>query len=146
VNRSSASPAGSPTGGQRVAGPGAGSSAAEGGVADGRQGLGRRGEDLAAAWYADHGYEVLARNWRCRAGELDLIVAQGRLVVFCEVKSRASDRFGAPAEAVTRAKQTRIRRLAARWLEDEAPVRPRAIRFDVACVLDGSVDVMEGAF
>ena len=86
------------------------------------------------------------RNWRCRAGELDLIVARGRLVVFCEVKSRSSEQFGAPAEAVTRDKQMRIRRLAARWLADAAPARPRAIRFDVACVLDGSVEVLEGAF
>ena len=62
--------------------------------------LGRSGEDEAAAWYTARGYEVLARNWRCRAGELDLIVAQGRLVVFCEVKSRSSERFGTPAEAV----------------------------------------------
>ncbi len=146
MNRPSASPAGSPPGGQPPVGPSAGGSVAAGPAADGRQGLGRRGEDLAATWYADHGYEVLARNWRCRTGELDLIVAQGRLVVFCEVKSRTTDLFGTPAEAVTRAKQTRIRRLAARWLEDEAPARPRAIRFDVACVLDGSVDVMEGAF
>jgi len=108
--------------------------------------LGRSGEDQAAAWYAAHGYEVLTRNWRCRAGELDLIVARGRLVVFCEVKSRSSEQFGAPAEAVTRDKQMRIRRLAARWLADAAPARPRAIRFDVACVLDGSVEVLEGAF
>ena len=108
--------------------------------------LGRSGEDQAAAWYAAHGYEVLTRNWRCRAGELDLVVARGRLVVFCEVKSRSSEQFGAPAEAVTRDKQMRIRRLAARWLADAAPARPRAIRFDVACVLDGSVEVLEGAF
>ena len=108
--------------------------------------LGRSGEDQAAAWYAAHGYEVLTRNWRCRAGELDLIVARGRLVVFCEVKSRSSEQFGAPAEAVTRDKQMRIRRLAARWLADAAPARPRAIRFDVACVLDGAVEVLEGAF
>ena len=108
--------------------------------------LGRRGEDDAAAWYTARGYEVLARNWRCRAGELDLIVAQGRLVVFCEVKSRSSERFGTPAESVTRDKQMRIRRLAARWLADAAPARPRAIRFDVASVLGGAVEVLEGAF
>jgi putative endonuclease len=108
--------------------------------------LGRSGEDQAAAWYTAHGYEVLTRNWRCRTGELDLIVARGRLVVFCEVKSRSSEQFGAPAEAVTRDKQMRIRRLAARWLADAAPAHPRAIRFDVACVLDGSVEVLEGAF
>ena len=108
--------------------------------------LGETGEDLAASWYAANGYDVLARNWRCRDGELDLVVALGRLVVFCEVKTRSSERFGTPLEAVTRDKQMRIRRLAARWLEDGAPARPRAIRFDVASVMNGRVEVLEGAF
>ena len=50
-----------------------------------------------AAWYQARGYEVLARNWRCREGELDLVVAEGRLYVFCEVKTRTTDEFGARA-------------------------------------------------
>jgi putative endonuclease len=111
-----------------------------------RAALGSSGEASVAQWYLDRGYQVLARNWRCRAGELDLVVAHGRQIVFCEVKTRTSDLFGTPVEAVTREKQARIRRLAARWLEDEAPARPRAIRFDVASVMDGSVEVLEGAF
>lgn len=98
-----------------------------------------------AAWYLEHGYEILARNWRCRAGELDLIVRRGRTFVFCEVKTRSSDAFGAPVEAVTRDKQVRLRHLAARWLED-APMRPTDIRFDVASVLAGTIEVLEGAF
>ena len=69
----------------------------------------------------------------------------GRLVVFCEVKSRTSTAFGAPVEAVTREKQMRIRRLAARWLE-EASFRPVEIRFDVASVLGGELTVETGAF
>jgi putative endonuclease len=88
---------------------------------------------------------VLARNWRCRAGELDLVVCRGQTVVFCEVKARTSDAFGLPAEAVTRAKQARIRRLAGRWLE-EAKVRASEVRFDVAAILAGEVQVLEGAF
>jgi putative endonuclease len=101
---------------------------------------------LAAAWYEARGFEVLARNWRCRDGELDLIVRHGRLYVFCEVKARTSDAFGAPSEAVTRDKQQRLRRLAARWLEDDAPALAREIRFDVAAVLDGRIEIVEGAF
>jgi putative endonuclease len=108
--------------------------------------LGVSGEDAAAAWYLAHGYQVVARNWRCRDGELDLIVRQGRVYVFCEVKARTTDAFGAPAEAVTRTKQRRIRRLAARWLDEAAPVRPREIRFDVASVLAGDIEILEGAF
>ena len=107
--------------------------------------LGASGEDAAVAWYEAQGYEVVARNWRCRDGELDLIVRQGRTFVFCEVKTRTSTRFGAPVEAVTYQKQARVRRLAARWLED-SPIRAREIRFDVASVLGGSLEVLQGAF
>ncbi len=110
-----------------------------------RQRLGAAGEDRAAEWYRRAGYEVVARNWRCRSGELDLIVRRGRTFVFCEVKTRSSDAFGAPVEAVSRAKQVRVRHLAARWLE-EAPLRPTEIRFDVASVLAGEIEVLEGAF
>lgn len=107
--------------------------------------LGVRGEDLVAAWYEAQGYEVVARNWRCREGELDLIVRTARTFVFCEVKSRTSTAFGAPVEAVTRQKQARLRRLAARWLE-ESPLRAREIRFDVASVLNDVIEVVPGAF
>ena len=111
-----------------------------------RRTLGARGEDAVAAWYADRGYEVVVRNWRCRDGELDLVLRRGRTYVFCEVKTRTSTLFGAPIEAVTSEKQRRLRRLAARWLDDEAPLRPGGIRFDVASVLDGRIEVLEGAF
>jgi len=88
----------------------------------------------------------VARNWRCREGELDLVLRHARLFVFCEVKTRTSTAFGVPAEAVNRTKQAKLRRLAARWLEDDAPVRAAEIRFDVASVLAGKIEVLEGAF
>jgi putative endonuclease len=113
--------------------------------------LGRCGEDLAAGWYEAHGYEVLARNWRCRAGELDIVARRDRLVVFCEVKARTSEGFGLPAEAVGPVKQGRLRRLAALWFADQAGSRGGRrpggpVRFDVASVLAGQVEVIEGAF
>ena len=110
-----------------------------------RRALGANGADAVAAWYEAEGYEVVARNWRCRAGELDLIVRRGRTFVFCEVKTRTSDAFGAPVEAVTRQKQVKVRHLAARWLAD-SPLRPTDIRFDVASVLAGEIEVLQGAF
>ena len=64
------------------------------------------------------GYEVVARNWRCAEGELDLVVGRPGELVFCEVKTRTSDRFGVPAEAVTIAKQRRLRTLAASFLAE----------------------------
>jgi putative endonuclease len=93
---------------------------------------------------------LLARNWRVREGELDVIARSGTTIVFCEVKTRRSDAFGIPAEAVTPAKQARIRRLAVRWLGDTGE-RAAVLRFDVAAVKpDGRgrwlVDVIEGAF
>jgi putative endonuclease len=100
----------------------------------------------AAAWYEARGYQVVARNWRCRDGELDLILRQGRTFVFCEVKTRTTVAYGTPAEAVTAQKRARIRRLAARWLAEDAPVRPREIRFDVAAILGGEIEIIEGAF
>jgi putative endonuclease len=114
-------------------------------VSDARRRLGQSGEDAVAAWYEAHGYQIVVRNWRCREGELDLVVRRGRSYVFCEVKSRSSTAFGAPAEAVGREKQARIRLLAARWLS-EGDVRAVGIRFDVASVLAGQVEVLEGAF
>ena len=114
-----------------------------------RQRLGARGEDRAADWYRAAGYDVVARNWRCAEGELDLVVGRPGELVFCEVKTRASDRFGIPAEAVTVAKQRRLRTLAARFLSDhplDAGVAGRSIRFDVVAVSGSAVDVIEAAF
>ena len=110
-----------------------------------RREVGASGEDLAAAWYEANGYEVVDRNWRCRHGELDLVLRNGRQVVFCEVKARTGVGFGLPGEAITRDKKQRIRFLAARWLEDAKP-RPAEIRFDVAAILGDDVEVLEGAF
>ena len=107
--------------------------------------LGVHGERIAAAYLTDAGLRVLDRNWRCREGELDLVVVREGAVVFCEVKTRSSLAFGSPADAVTRSKQRRLRGLAARWLA-EHEVRARLIRFDVAAVLPGSVEVIEAAF
>jgi putative endonuclease len=88
---------------------------------------------------------VVARNWRCRDGEIDVIARRGRLHVFCEVKARTTDRFGTPAEAVTAAKQARLRRLASRWLAETAAERG-PLRFDVAAVLGGAIEILEAAF
>ncbi len=114
-----------------------------------KQRLGLRGEQLAADWYVAHGYQVVARNWRCREGEIDIVLlaADGDLV-FCEVKTRSSDRFGVPAEAVTPAKQRRLRTLAARYLaaKSRPPSARRGVRFDVAAVMGDHVEVIEAAF
>ena len=99
-----------------------------------RRAVGAYGERLAERHLRDQGLVVLARNWRCADGEVDLILRDGDDVVFCEVKTRRGATFGTPAEAIRPAKVRRLRRLAARWLE-QTPVRPREVRFDVVAVL-----------
>jgi putative endonuclease len=107
--------------------------------------LGGFGETLAAAHYRAHGYAVLERNWRARAGEIDLICARGTTLVVCEVKTRSGPGRGHPLEAVTASKQRRLRRLAVAYLQGQER-QWAEIRFDVVGVLGGAVDVVEGAF
>ncbi len=92
--------------------------------------FGRYGEARAARWYRRAGYRVLAQNWSCREGELDLVVALDDEVTFVEVKSRAHHHYGTGAEAVDWRKQRRVRTTAIRWL-DQADRPYREIRFDV---------------
>ena len=108
------------------------------------QARGRWGEDLAARWYTAHGYEVVDRNWRSPRGEIDLVACSPSLVVFCEIKTRASDRYGPPESAVGRVKQRRLRLLAAEWLATHD--RHGAIRFDVAAITGVRIEVFEAAF
>ena len=106
---------------------------------------GRWGEDLAADWYRSHRYRVLARNWRCPIGELDLVVRRRRLVAVVEVKARRTDAFGPAAAAVGPVKQQRIRRLAAEWLAVTGTAGVE-VRFDVVAVTGTTIEVIEGAF
>ena len=96
--------------------------------------LGKWGEDLAVQHLEAAGYEVLARNWRCRDGELDVVARRNGTLCFVEVKTRSSDAFGLPAEAVGPQKSARIRRLAGRWLTENRPGGWSGLRFDVISV------------
>ena len=112
--------------------------------------LGRDGERAAATTYLRHGFTVIARNWRCPAGELDLILARGPLLVFCEVKTRSGTAFGGGCEAVTGRKQRKLRQLAEVFMATTG-ISPRATRFDVASVrfepgTQPSVELYEDAF
>lgn len=102
--------------------------------ADRRRETGAAGEAHAEALLEARGHHVVARNWRCRFGELDLVAVdtQGRLR-FVEVRTRTGDGFGTPAESVTADKRRRLRRLAAQWLS-EHPSGWRQVCFDVVGV------------
>lgn len=110
-----------------------------------RQALGRYGERLVERWYLDHGYQILERNWRCSAGELDLVVTDGTQLVVCEVKTRSSDRFGSGFEAITARKRQQVRRLAAQYMRQRGGWNG-PVRFDAAAVQGRSVEVLAGAF
>ncbi|CAI7980372.1 MULTISPECIES: YraN family protein [Parafrankia] len=114
------------------------------------QRLGKFGEDVAARHLSADGAEILARNWRCRDGEIDIVARHGDTLVFCEVKTRSGADYGSGPDAVVGRKAARIRRLAVRWLA-EHPHPPAIIRFDVLSVYrerQGSVRVehRRGAF
>lgn len=81
-----------------------------------RSALGAYGEDVAARFLTAAGMVLLDRNWRCREGEIDLVLRDGQVLVVCEVKTRTSDRCGTPHEAVTEAKLERLQRLGQAWI------------------------------
>jgi putative endonuclease len=100
-----------------------------------RRALGQWGEELAVQHLEQRGFVVLARNWRCREGELDVVARDGQCLVFVEVKARSGLDFGEPAEAVSPTKARRIRVLARRWLTAHRPPGTWDLRFDVVSVI-----------
>lgn len=102
--------------------------------ADPRLALGAQGEQLAVEHLQARGLVVLDRNWRCRDGELDVVVTDGSTLVVVEVKTRSGLGYGRPAEAVTPVKLARMRRLAQLWLAAHH-VRWVEVRFDVVGVV-----------
>ena len=98
--------------------------------------VGQYGEDLAARYLRDTGYEIVERNWRCALGEVDIVAWEARssTLVICEVKTRRGMEYGGPLEAVTWRKLARLRTLAAQWLRDH-DLTPAEIRIDVVGVV-----------
>ena len=94
--------------------------------------MGRHGEELAARHLAAQGYEILERNWRCAAGELDLVARDGQCLAFVEVRTRRGQSLGSPEESVTLAKQARLITLAETYLQDHE--WPGQWRIDVVAV------------
>jgi putative endonuclease len=99
-----------------------------------KQALGAYGESVAARHLVERGLVVLDRNWRCEAGEIDLVLRDGDVLVVCEVKTRSSTDYGTPHEAITDAKLDRLRRLAMCWQAERGLVVPD-VRIDLVAVL-----------
>ncbi|MDX1655639.1 MAG: YraN family protein [Candidatus Competibacteraceae bacterium] len=100
---------------------------------------GRTGEDLAVRYLQDQGLKMVTRNYRCRCGEVDLIMRDGPALVFVEVRLRRSSRYGTPAETVTARKQTRLIRTAQFYLQTTRSQDP--CRFDVVAIGGNSGDI-----
>lgn len=96
--------------------------------------LGRQGEQLAAEYLEQIGFRVLDRNYRCAEGEIDIVAAEHRTLVACEVKTRSGVRYGTPLEAVTWRKLKRLRLLAVRWVVAHGVIFD-SLRVDVVGVL-----------
>ena len=93
--------------------------------------LGRAGEDRAARYFEEHGFTVLARNWRCPQGEIDLVVADRSTVVVVEVKTRRGEQFGHPFEAIDARKRGRLWRLSMAWASAHRElIQGRRLRID----------------
>jgi putative endonuclease len=114
-----------------------------------RKWTGRQGEELAAAHLAREGYQIIARNYRCPFGEIDIIAREGKTLVFVEVKSRRSDSYGDPQQAVDRRKQKKISKIALHYLSQHHLANHPA-RFDVVAVRlspgSSSVELIRSAF
>jgi putative endonuclease len=101
---------------------------------DNRKRTGQQGEEIAADFLIKRGHRLVARNWRCQTGELDIVTLHGNTLVFVEVRTRRGSRFGAPEESITPAKQARLINLAHAFLQASAPPH-QAWRIDVVAVV-----------
>lgn len=105
---------------------------------------GRAAEDAAVRYLVEHGYAILARNVRGAGGEIDVVAREGDVIVFVEVKARASGSYGSAVAAVDARKRKRLRAVAADWLQVAAP-RAKA-RFDVVAFDAGRIALHRNAF
>jgi putative endonuclease len=96
--------------------------------------VGAYGERVAVDYLVRNGMQLIERNWRCTAGEVDAVLRDGEAIVFAEVKTRRGNAFGSPADAVGWAKQARLRRLAAIWLAQSGE-HAHEVRFDLVSVV-----------
>ncbi|MDA8441435.1 MAG: YraN family protein [Peptococcaceae bacterium] len=101
-----------------------------------RRAKGIFGEQLALRHLAEQGYQLLARNYRCRIGEIDLILLDGKQVVFVEVRLKSSRQYGSGFESITGKKISKLRLVAQNFLAFNAALADAEVRFDVISIYD----------
>ncbi|MEW5769296.1 MAG: YraN family protein [Pseudomonadota bacterium] len=110
----------------------------------GNANIGQAAEQAAADYLAARGLRLVARNWRCRGGEIDLVMRDGATLVFVEVRARGSAAFGGAAASITAAKQARVVLAARHFLASQGLDSP--CRFDAVLIQGGRLEWLKGAF
>ena len=106
---------------------------------------GASAETCATRLLVDAGYRIVERNFRCKAGELDIVARDGDVLVFVEVRSRSDDEHGSAVEMIRRPKQRRVARVAAHYLAMVEPVFEQC-RFDIVAITAGEAILLKDAF
>lgn len=107
--------------------------------------LGKAGEEIAVKYLRKQGYKIICENYRSGLGEIDIIAQDRDTVVFVEVKSRTSDKFGFPYESIDRKKQNQIMKSALIYVKKEK-IAHTNLRFDVISIFGDSVNLIKNAF
>jgi putative endonuclease len=107
---------------------------------------GTAAEDRGLAWLEAQGLRLVERNFRCRVGEIDLVMRDGATTVFVEVRLRSAPGFGSAAETVSWAKQRRLSAAARHYLQRHPDAARRPCRFDVLAITGERIDWIENAF
>ena len=111
-----------------------------------RQQIGRAAEDAAVAFLISHGLQIIARNFRRRVGELDVVARESDTLIIVEVRTRASNRFGGAAASVDFRKQAKLQRAAALFLLHRPDLGKLRVRFDVIAVTPAGIEWIKHAF
>lgn len=107
--------------------------------------LGKKGEDISVRFLKKQGYEIIERNYRCSLGEVDIIAKDKRTLCFVEVKTRRTEQYGMPQEAIDRYKRDKLARVALTYLKQKR-IRNQDVRFDVVSVYPDRIELIKDAF
>jgi len=107
--------------------------------------LGRRGEKISVEFLRKQGYKIMDMNYRCPQGEIDIVAKDKDILCFVEVKTRRTEKYGLPAEAVDWHKQKKLARIALTYLK-EKNISQQDLRFDVISVYPDRIEIIKDAF
>ena len=107
--------------------------------------LGRKGEDISVEFLKKQGYKIIERNYRCSLGEIDIVAKDKNVLCFVEVKTRKTDEYGLPAEAIDGHKQKKLAKVALAYLKEKR-IYKQDLRFDVVSVYANHIELIKDAF